>query len=292
MKEELMIDQKQSFAYPIFTPKSDDFELPEENIHFDVSLKHNQEESSENLDLEVIISLYNDNLYRLVHTNKASIGLIVSCSNTLYFENYTNFSLIAADRSSFGQFSIPKEDLFDKVNLQVIFWNSSNSLTASNFRWVGVHDEFSDNFFIEKNAYIGYSDQYSITINKNVNKPLNSIFRIEAIVGLEEQFFKLSLDNLIHINVNQSTFNQVNQLRESELKDLLIPSLYVPVVMEVIALINQDGVQSYRACDWYQVLKDKCDAIGEDLEQKPSPFEVAQKIFEKPTLKYLNDILS
>lgn len=110
--------------------------------------------------------------------------------------------------------------------------------------------------------------------------PLESIFRLRLHEDVVEGRFGVNLeDESIEILAAPSLHGFLSLLREQPMKDTLLSSLFLPVVMTVLeAMRDEDAYADKR---WFSVMNARCNADGIDVRHGDLA-ESAQKLLESP----------
>ena len=110
--------------------------------------------------------------------------------------------------------------------------------------------------------------------------PLESIFHLKLHEDVVEGVFKIDLDGeSIDILVAPGLHAFLSLLRGQKMKDTLLSSLFLPVVMSVLEAMR--GEDSYADKRWYSVMSARCNSEGIDLKNGDIA-DAAQKLLDSP----------
>src|SRR5690606_17459299 len=122
-----------------------------------------------------------------------------------------------------------------------------------------------DSKMVQKGNFIALTPELRFEAGLEKLAPLESIFRLKKSEGVREGHVEIDCDSeAIEILASPSLYDVLYNLRQTSLKDLLLPALYLPVVMSVLDAMRQDDYADRR---WYGVMLARCNAEGIDIHQ-------------------------
>lgn len=215
----------------------------------------------------------------LVESGKAKLGLMIHCQDT-YLDQLMECHL--------GEIKLNLSGgrVRGTVHVRGVVVAAQDGLTLDSKHIV---DEFPlDARTAQAGDFIALTEELSFEAGLEKLAPLESIFRLKKSAEIEEGQFQLGLDSeSIEILAHPGLYDVLHSLREqAAMKDLLLPSLYLPVVMSVL-----DAMRSGEYADkrWHSVMSARCNA--EAIDVKNAELEVvAQKLLDTP-MKWLKTVV-
>lgn len=216
---------------------------------------------------------------KLVENGQAKFGLMIHCQDT-YLDQLVECSLgaIKVDLSG-GR-------VRGTVHVRGVIVAAQDGLALDSKHIV---DEFPlDARTARAGDFIALTEELSFEAGLEKLAPLESIFRLKKSEEIKEGQFQLGLDSeSIEILAHPNLYDVLHSLREqATMKDFLLPSLYLPVVMSALEAMRSSEYTDKR---WHNVISARCKAEGIDI--KNVELEVAaQKLLDTP-MKWLKTVV-
>ncbi|QDO96643.1 hypothetical protein FNB15_04835 [Ferrovibrio terrae] len=271
----MKITDHMRYPHPVLSEYSQDYVTGEFRCEF-----IQQMTSEGELKLVAELALDSRELADLVETQRASIGYFLVCRRT-----YFNF-LQAAPLGKSEKF-FDASQMFGKVVLRPVIWTLHD---VKSFSSPLIHKEFGEAVNLPKGSVIALGPEFSFSIDKKKFKPFESIFELAESPDVEPgTIFVDPMQDRITIFAEPTTHKALANIREIPRgKDIMLNTVYMPAVMEVVALL-QGGDASVTGKHWYRVFKAKCDDMGIDpAARNQSPLVIAQKLLRAPLRKTIS----
>jgi len=215
----------------------------------------------------------------LIESGRAKLGLMIYCQDT-YLDQLVECPL--------GEIKLNLSGgrVRGTVHVRGVVVVAQDGLTLDSKHIV---DEFPlDARTARAGDFIALTEELSFEAGLEKLAPLESIFRLKKSDEIQEGQFQLNLDSeSIEILAHPSLYDVLHSLREqATMKDLLLPSLYLPVVMSVLDAMRSDEYADKR---WHGVISARCNAEGIDVKNVELE-AVAQKFLDTP-MKWLKTVV-
>lgn len=272
----MKLNDKMRYPYPVLSEYSDDY--VSSKFHADFAQCMTKDDY---IKIDSNILLDNEDLKSLVFEQKASVGFFLICRRT-YF-NYLQKASLGKCESYFK-----KTQFFGEVKIRPLVWTLADIV---DFDSELINKEFGGAVTISKGSVIAMGPEFSFSVDQNKYKPFDSIFELSQNESLAEGEFEVDPEReRITILATKKTCDSFFKMRNTETgRDLLIGTVYMPVVIEVISRIQLgDDMQNYK---WFRVFKGKCDDLGINLfDTSQSCIKIAQKLLKYPFNNVFNAV--
>ena len=267
--------------YPVLAPYRDDFQGSQIATTIDAHM------TTEKLTLKVDFTLDDPTLLDLIEADMANYAVHVECGSTSYRR-------IFRGTSPHFEEEVPSEQLandFDVSSFIVAICDISNYKSAS------FHPDYSENAFeIYRGNILAIGDCVNVTINDDDNGLPPSIIKIAQ--GSERQEASIQIntdgDKYIVVSLQPALYKLYLQMGEGIYNETIFSLVLLPVLASVLSQMAQD--QSNEDKYWFQSIErilDANDITLTDIADGPSkysPLAVAQKIFDEPILRSLQNL--
>lgn len=262
----MRIKPSTSFPHPILSPGTGDY--GDRTFQLVLAVQENPE--SGHAVLSGTMTLDDPSIHESLNSEHAVSGLMVTCLDT-YWDNFHHHPL--------GDIHIDLSD--GKVRGPVFVRGvvvAKNELTLDS-KW--IDPEFPPHARIVKPGdLIALTEELRFEAGLEKLAPLESIFHLKLHEDVAEGVFKIDLESeAIEILVAPSLHGFLSLLRGQRMKDTLLSSLFLPVVMAVLEAMR--GEDAYSEKRWYSVMNARCNAEGIDLKNGDIA-DAAQKLLDSP----------
>lgn len=268
----MKIDLNSHFPHPVLSDGNDDF------LHgsFELQIVEVRDSTDGSVEVDYDLILTSEDVQRLIEDGMARAGAFIRCQDTFYSE------LREASETS-GTWQFDRGALYGRVEVKPSIW-----LTVPLEEWQAesLNPEFGDSVSIRGSEIIGLTDDVVFSIGQDKLRKFESIFELVPSEDIPKGRLKLDLlADAIRILAPMDLFRSIEQLRGTKGgKSVLLSAVYMPVVMEVLENIREQGSSGYEGKPWHRVFSAKCEHLGIDIESAPL-LESAQRLLCSPVEK-------
>jgi len=263
----MRIKSSASFPHPILSQNTDDYG----DRTFQLELAVEEEPESGHAVLKGAMALDDPAVHALLEAGHAVSGLMITCMDT-YWDDFHRHSLgaVMIDLSG-GKVRGPVV-----VRGAVVAVVDDLLLESSS-----IDVEFPGHArIIQTGDLIALTEELRFEAGLEKLAPLESIFHLKLHEDVSEGIFKIDLDGeAIDILVAPGLHAFLSLLRGQKMKDVLLSSLFLPVVMSVLEAMR--GEDAYADKRWYSVMTARCNAEGIDIKNGDIS-DAAQKLLDSP----------
>lgn len=110
---------------------------------------------------------------------------------------------------------------------------------------------------------------------------MESIFSLSPDESVADNMFMVDTDSeSIHIRAAVGLFEDIQRLRGTTSRNVLLSALYLPVMMEVLDVFRSGEFSDHR---WHRIIRAKCNASGITLDENTENIaEIAQQLLHAP----------
>lgn len=265
----MKIDEAMRFPHPVLWSNSGDFSS---GIFRATLTEWSEEEGTGRLILSFDTEITEPAVRALVANTSAAIGLSVICLET-YFNQLFPLSLGST------KIEIPAGAVHGNVTFLPLIWTTK---AISGFSSPSMHPEFGATVALGNGAIIAIGDQDAINVGSDKLLPVTSVFDLALSDSVPVDQIELDVDDEhIRILASQQTLEKITSLRNSARgRAVLLSAVYLPVVMEVLSLMQIDGDQ-YEDRRWHKVFTAKCQHLQINL-RVGSLLKSAQTLLKSP----------
>lgn len=263
----MRIKPSASFPHPVLAGETGDYGDRE----FQLALTVREDPESGHAFLNGTMSLDDPSIQSLLEAGHATAGLMVTCLDT-YLDNFVRCQLgdIRVDLSG------------GKVRGQVLVRGAvvaTRDNLALDSQW--IESEFpGEARIVQAGDFIALTEELRFEAGLEKLAPLESIFHLKLHEDVPEGVFKIDLEReAIEILVAPGLHGFLSLLRRQQMKDTLLSSLFLPVVMSVLEAMR--GEEAYADRRWYSVMSARCNAEGIDIKNGDLA-DSAQKLLDSP----------
>ncbi len=268
----MKIDLNSHFPHPVLSDANDDFL----SGSFDIQIAEVRESADGNVEVDFAVSLASSDLQVLVDDGTALTGVFIRCQDTFYSD------LRAADGVS-GTWYFDRGALRGRVEVKPAVWLTK---PVENWTPASLNQEFGQTVSIRGSEIIGLANDIVFSIGQDKLRKFESIFELVPSDDIPKGRLKIDLlADTIRILAPVDLFSSIEQMRGTKGgKPVLLSAVYLPVVMEVLESIREQGSTGHEDRPWYRVFCAKCEHLGIDIERAPL-LESAQRLLGSPVEK-------
>lgn len=263
----MLIRPSTTFAHPVLSPHTDDYG----DRGFDIVLEVDEAPEAGEVRLTGRCVLDDDATRQLIGSGQATLGAVVECLDT-YFQR---FIPVTADPFTLD---FSAGELRGKVAVQAV--------VAACRDGVQLASEFIDPDYPSHTKQLMTGDVIALsgihTFEAGLEKllPMESIFHLARNDDVAEGMFHVELDSeAIRLEVGSSLYDTVYGIRGTSMRDILLPSLFLPAVMNALDAMRSEGYEGHR---WHRVIEARCGNEGIILDRTTDLAMAAQKLLEGP----------
>lgn len=263
----MRIRPSSSFPHPVLAVSTGDY--GDRAFHLTLSVQEDPESGHALLSGAMVVD--DPSIQSLLEAGRATAGLMITCLDT-YHDNFVRCQLgdVHVELSG-GKVRGP---VF--VRGAVIATQDGVTLDS---KWIDT--EFPDvSKIVSAGDFIALTEELRFEAGLEKLAPLESIFHLKLHEDITEGAFRIDLESeSIEILVASSLHGFLSLLRGQQMKDTLLSSLFLPVVMSVLEAMRDEDAYSDRR--WYSVMTARCNAEEIDIKHGDLA-DSAQKLLDCP----------
>lgn len=263
----MLIRPSTTFAHPVLSPHTDDYG----DRGFDISLEVEETPDIGEVKLKGMCQLDDPAPRQLIDSDQATLGVVVECLET-YFQT---FIPVSADGFTleFGA-----GELRGRVAVQAVAVASRDG--------VRLESEFIASDYPPHTKRLGIGDVIALsaihTFEAGLEKllPMESIFHLVSSEEVADGMLQVGLDTeAIRLEVHPKLYSTIYGIRGTSLRDILLPSLFLPAVMNALDAMRSGGYEEHR---WYRVIEARCNNDGITVDNSTDLAVSAQRLLDSP----------
>jgi hypothetical protein len=263
----MRIKPSASFPHPILAESTGDY--GDRTFQLELSVQEDPEHGD--AVLSGTMTLDDPSIQKFIDAGHASAGLMITCPDT-YLDNFL--------RCPPGSVHIDLSGGIVRGPVLVrgaVIASRENLLLDS----VWIDPEFSaEARIVGPGDVIALTDEMRFEAGLEKLAPLESIFHLKLHEDVAEGSFRIDLEGeSIDILAAPGLHGFLSLLRGQPMKDTLLSSLFLPVVMAVMETMRDEN--AYADKRWFAVMSARCNAEGIDVKHSDLA-ESAQKLLDSP----------
>ena len=263
----MRIRSSTSYPHPILAPDTGDYADRAFLLHLSVK----EDPTAGQAILSGSMSLDDPAILDLLQKGQAVAGVMITCGET-YLDEFVACSLgdITVDLTG-GR-------VRGTVLVRGVVVATQDEVMLASDRISGEFPKEARNVGV--GDIVAYTEELRFEAGLEKLVPLESIFRLRLHDDVAEGVFVLDLEGeAIEILAASKTHTFLSLLREQPMRDTLLSSLFLPVVMSVLDAMRGEG--AYTEKRWHIVMNARCNAENIDVKHADLA-EAAQKLLDAP----------
>ncbi len=266
----MKISETTSYPHPILAPWSTD--IADAKIQTDVAFR--EEGDGNQVSIHCTTRLDQPDIVKLIQEGSATFGCYIKCQDT--------------GLRRLQQFGIPlgvnhfaPGALLGRVQLRPMVWTVTR---ITSYSPIGAHPEFGGSCDIEPGQILALDDEQIIDITRPPLPSIESIFEIKSSDDVPEGRFEVDMESdRITVGMSAKTYLLVQSLRQNDdhTRVVVMNSLYVPIVMQVLDQLTEEGYEQFEQYRWLHPFRARCEDAGVNIE-KLDLLNDAQRLLEQP----------
>jgi hypothetical protein len=263
----MLIRPSTTFAHPVLSPHTDDYG----DCGFDISLEVEEAPNVGEVKLKGLCNLDEPASRQLIDSGQATLGVVVECLET-YFQT---FIPVSADGFTL---EFCAGELRGRVAVQAV--------AAASRDGVQLESEFIPSDYPPHTKRLGIGDVIALsgihTFEAGLDKllPMESIFHLISSEEVADGMFQVGLDTeAVRLEVHPKLYSTIYGIRGTSLRDILLPSLFLPAVMNALDAMRSGGYEGQR---WHRVIEARCNNEGIIIDSNTDLALSAQRLLDGP----------
>ena len=265
----MKINRLTRFPYPVLENDTNDYVTGD----FSVGIEISESVKTGGLLIKHDVLLTEEEINKLVSKNIAKVCLYVTCLETYYNKLHKLSGLV-------GSFEIGKGLLSGNVTVLplVVLTEDIENYSNNNF-----HEDYENlGFQLDEGSILAIGEDYLINVGREKLAPIETIFDLAVSDAVPPGQYSVNLDmEKITILAEKTTFDSIYNIRNSSPgKSIVLNSIYMPVLMEVLSVLQQDQ-GPYQDKRWFKIFQAKC--VYENINiENTELLKDAQKLLKSP----------
>lgn len=263
----MLIRPSTTFAHPILSPHTEDYG----DRVFDIMLDVEESPDTGTIRIDGQCILDDASVREIVQSGRATVGVVVECLET-YYQRF-----FLADVASFA-LHFNQGELRGRVAVQAVIAAASDDVRLESESIVQDYPEHTR--FLQAGDVVAVSTIHSFEAGLDKLLPMESIFHLVSNEQVEEGIFHVGLDNeAICIEVHPKLYTTIYGLRGTSMRDILLPSFFLPSVMTALDAMRNPGYEAHR---WHRVIEARCSNEGITIDAGTDLAFAGQKLLDAP----------
>lgn len=263
----MRIKQTARFPHPILSRATDDYQSKQ----FELLMEVLEDAAAGQVIISGSMVLDDEDITGMIDDGRAVAGLMLHCQGT-YVDQFIkqNLGNIELDLSG--------GTVRGAVHVRGVVLAAQDSIKLQS---KAINPEFPEHsLLVNSGDLIAMTDELSFEAGLEKLAPMESIFKLRIHDEIPEGTFKLDLGGeSIDILVPPSLHGFLGLLRDRPSKDVLLSSLYLPVIMSVLNEMAEGSDNAERR--WYGIMEARCRSVGIDIGDVDLATD-AQTLLESP----------
>lgn len=258
-----------SFPYPVLSVLTADYGERD----FKITLDAVENPAIGHVELRGSLSLDDEDVRHLIEAGDARVGLMITCQAT-YLDLFVPCGLGSISHT------LGEGEVRGPVNVRGVVVSLRDGVVL---RSPSIVDDFPpDSKCLRQGSFIALTEEVRFEAGLEKLAPLESIFRLKRSESTPIGQAELGLDTeAIEVRASPELYDVLYNLREqAAIRDVLIPSLFLPVVMAVLEEMRCGNFEERR---WWSVMSARCASEGINV-RTDDPFRSAQKLLSEPLM--------
>lgn len=255
------------FPHPVLSPDTTDYR----DAAFEFGLEYEEDFQRGTLTFLCAPRVACGSIEDLMKRGLVGLSLVVACRDTYYREVH--------DLDEKNRLVLALDNFFGRVEITPLLLVRTS---IPKYTSTDLSEEFQQPIAFGIGQLIGYASTMFITVGRLKLEKFDSIFQLSEVTDLPDGEVAVDVDDdKIQIQVSPATKAAIDGLRVNVTgQRVLLSSVYLPAVMEVLAILAADGgAGSGRR--WREVFTAKCDQLSINPE-KSELLRDAQRLLRFP----------
>lgn len=263
----MLIRPSTIFAHPVLSPHTEDYG----DRVFDITLEVEEIPDAGEVKLNGIYTLDDAATLQLISSGQAITGIVVECLET-YFQRFIPLT------ANVFTLEFNAGELRGRVAVQAVI-----STTQEKIQLVSEYiepDYPPHTKRLTTGSVIALSSIHTFEAGLDKLLPMESIFHLAMNDDVADGMFNIELDSeAIRIEVASTLYNTIYGIRGTSIRDILLPSLFLPAVMNALDSMRIEGYEGHR---WHRVIQARCGNEGIIIDSNTDLARAAQQLLEGP----------
>lgn len=264
----MRIRENTSYPYPVLSPYTSDYRKGEFSLELD-DVEENLQDGSVVLKGRIVLD--EPGLAGLLQEDRAEVGLMITCRDT-YLDQWHKLKP--------GKFELQLGNgcVRGAVHVQALVVTTEDVSLPDGSLAAGF-GQYSCDVHAGSPVAVSLEQQLETGFDKLV--AMESIFSLSPDDSVDDYMFVVDTDSeTIHIRAGVRLFEDVQRLRGTVSRNVLLSALYLPVMMETLDVVRSGEFMDRR---WHRVILAKCNAEGIMLDKNTDNIaEIAQQLLRAP----------
>lgn len=263
----MLIRPATTFAYPVLSPHTEDYG----DRSFDITLEVEESPDLGQVKLTGQLVLDDPSPSKLIASDEAILGIVVECLET-YFQRF-----IPVPKGGFT-LEFATGELRGRVAIQAVIIASGDEVQLESAFIASEYPPHTRR--ISSGDVIAMSSIHTFEAGLDKLLPMESIFHLVSNENIANGIFEIGLETeAIRIEVHPELYAVIYSIRGRSLRDILLPALFLPAVMNALDAMRSGGYESYR---WHRVIAARCNNEGISLDAGTDLALAAQRLLDGP----------
>lgn len=263
----MLIRPTTAFAHPVLSPHTDDYG----DRTFDILLEIEESPEAGEVVLSGHYVLDDGDVTELIRSRQATVGIVVESLET-YFQTFVPLS------GTLFTLEFKRGELRGRVGIQGVVAATEDGVALRSPHIASDYPAHTKS--LQPGQIVAASSIHWFEAGLDKLLPMESIFRLIANEEMGDGMFQVGLDTeAIQIEVNRKLYDTIYGIRGSSMRDILLPSLFLPAVMNALDAMRTSGSEGLR---WHRVIEARCSNEGITIDANTDLAWAAQRLLEGP----------
>ena len=252
----MKISETTSYPHPVLAPWSNDIS----GASFSSIINYQEDFQTNQLSIHCTVTLDQPDIVALLKNGLATLGCLIRCQET-------GFRRLQPMGFPIGLHDFAPGALLGRVQIRPVVWSTK---LIANYMPAGAHHEFNQPLNIGIGEILALDEEKIIEVTRPPLPAVESIFEIKSSEEVPEGQFEIDTEHdRVVIRMGPGTYTLVQELRatDSDSQIAVMNSLYVPIVMEVLAELKSRGYEAFETYRWLHPFRARCEVSNVGIKQ-------------------------